>query len=371
MAEGMSGQWIARFPGPPPGLGVLDLDHRGHHFSGEVRILQDHLPMFRASIDTPHLADAQSLQVVLQGLDQNGAVITPAQLRERHPETQFGETATVDLKLNGDKLTVAWKTNTGAAGELVAQRNSPNEPSEYKPSPDVNTWLKFQEACWKIGDRSRYIFRGQPSASRLRTAFHRAGRFDLSRYVREDIPALHAALVGRTRHLFDMGKPEEYGAFLNLVQHHGYPTPLLDWTESPFVAAYFAFRHVRQPHEGNGPVRIFMFDSAQWRQDFRQMTTLANVGPHFSLLRALAIENPRVGPQQALSTASNIDDIESYIKYMEHEARHEYLTVYDLPYSDRTMALDGLEWMGVTAATLFPGLDGACEDLRSRHFGRG
>jgi len=45
----------------------------------------------------------------------------------------------------------------------------------------------------------------------------------------------------------------EYMAYL---RHHGYPSPLLDWSRSPYIAAYFAFRDVYSKAEN---VAIFSY----------------------------------------------------------------------------------------------------------------
>ena len=42
--------------------------------------------------------------------------------------------------------------------------------------------------------------------------------------------------------MFDT-KMIEYWAYL---RHHGFPSPLLDWTASPYIAAYFAFKNIGQ-----------------------------------------------------------------------------------------------------------------------------
>lgn len=90
--------------------------------------------------------------------------------------------------------------------------------------------------------------------------------------------------------------------------------------------------------------------------------------PHFSLLEALSIENHRAIPQQALSSVTNVDDIETYIRGMEAKAGKIYLSAVDLPVTERRKVMEELSVMGITAGSLFPGLDGACEELRGRFF---
>ena len=71
-----------------------------------------------------------------------------------------------------------------------------------------------------------------------------------------------------------------------------------------------------------------------------------------------AIENERMIPQQAVSIVTSIDDIESYIGLRETETT-KYLQAIDLPVSERKLVMRELSDMGITAGSLFPGLDGA------------
>ncbi|WP_425351545.1 FRG domain-containing protein [Phyllobacterium brassicacearum] len=73
----------------------------------------------------------------------------------------------------------------------------------------------------------RYIFRGQPVCNRLRTSFHRTSRRDLNQFLSIDIPQLHAIVTSKTNHYFDLRDNIQNAAFWNLLQHHGYPTPLI------------------------------------------------------------------------------------------------------------------------------------------------
>lgn len=368
----MDGQWIGKFSGTNSGLLIVDIDDRGDHLEGNALIYDDatDLPVLTAYICTKDRSPKQTLDLDLKVINPDTGLIVPTTEHGRqYPGIHIPAVAKISLTLKKTVLRVKWSTEVGTEGVASLPRSKADKKSNYKGERRVNNWEKFKKFATSLEPRSS-IFRGQSEPYRLRTSFHRTKRKNLSRFVREDIPSLHQMLSVRTKHLFNLSDPLQNGAFWNLVQHHGYPTPLLDWTHSPFVAAYFAFQPAPKPSdEETGRVRIFMLDRKQWMQDFKQYDRVESCPRHFSLLETIPIENERALPQQALFSVTNVDDIESYINDHEIEYNKRYLRVFDLPLAERDVVLRELRLMGITSSSLFPGFDGICEDIRMRLFG--
>ena len=111
-----------------------------------------------------------------------------------------------------------------------------------------------------------------------------------------------------------------------------------------------------------------MFDSGAWQEDFRQIALLESPYPYLSVLDFIAIENPRIVPQQSVTTVTNVDDIEAHVIKGEKLKKKEYFYAYDIPANERDTVMKDLRFMGITAGSLFPGIDGVCEELRERYF---
>jgi hypothetical protein len=347
------GQWQGTFQGTNTGELLFDADRQGQRAVGTVY-----------AFDTSGLPGVL-VRFDLDGLVAHQTVTLPTGLL--HPTEprfmSFGEAATqfpaarfptyvqMNVKVGKRTLNVSWTSNAGTQGTASLSPSKADKPSMYKGERGITTWAQFKKFAANL-EPDRFIFRGQSTGHRLRTAFHRTRRKDLLPYLQNDVPTLHRVLTARTRHLFDLDNPRQMGAFLNLAQHHGFPTPLLDWSHSPFVAAYFAFTGDPRPGADTRKVRILMFDRKEWAARYAQLQFLTLFRPHFSLLEALAIENERAIPQQALSTVTNLDDIETYIRAQEVATGYRFLRVFDLLCTERSTVDRELRLMGITAASM-------------------
>ncbi len=362
------GQWIGRTDGDPEGLIVMDLDSVGNRVKGKLYLYPDseEIPSSMVDIDVPDRLEEISLDgEAIHFLSHSGYVPTWSELDEQFPTVNLPDRASGAFYLvSENEISLKWETPIATYGGGILNRTLQRQTSRVRPVENVTSWDEYQRYLTS-GASVGKIFRGQGSPWPLKTSFHRTNRRDVKRYLDEDIPRLHHALSARTKHIFNLANPIENGAFLNLAQHHGYPTPLLDWTKSPFIAAYFAFRDVA--HDATNFVRVFCFDRSGFVRKFPQYSSLTLLIPHFSILEALAIENERAVPQQGILALTNVEDIEQHILDLE-EYPGQYLTAFDLPVSEKPKVLDDLRLMGITSATLFPGMDGICSELRATQF---
>lgn len=365
--KSMAGQWIGRNHGDPNSLIVLDLDAIGDEARGSAYLFPDDkdIPASYAAIRAKDQIDDFLVDTTVGHFDSaTGYFPTFNELGQHFPDVQLPRTLKAEFTfVEIDVLEVKWKTEIGTGGHARLKRWLTQDTSLVPPDQKISSWADFKERVTQE-NFSEFVYRGQSAPWPLRTSFHRSNRRDLNRYLTQDIPRLHRALSSRTRHVFDLGKPYENGAFLNLAQHHGFPTPLLDWTFSPFVAAYFAFSEINQKSD---VVRIFAFDHLSYSEEFFPHQSITFMKPHFSVLEALSIENDRAIPQQGLLTLTNLEDIERFLMLKENENK-KYLFAYDIPASERSKVLSDLKLMGITASTLFPGIDSICRELRDRHF---
>jgi hypothetical protein len=371
----LGGQWIGHYTGSNAGRFVIEFDETGDHYEGTAVAWDDQPGSLHALIrfgtsskgDTHHIVNIPVLII-----NNNGDAVS-AEFLNRIKESSgviYPATVAVNIGLNGKNLSVKWESSTGTHGSGIAPvpKTRDGVKSTLK-ARRLNTWDGFKNAVNNL-DAKKYIFRGHENKEwRLRSSFYRSGRANLERYLLNDVADLQKIFSIVSPHTFNLSDPLQYGAFLNLAQHHGYPTPLLDWTWSPYIAAFFAFHKINKQSSihNKTKVRILKFDFMAWSR-LNRANKLFPIWPNVSVLDALAFGNPRAIPQQSISTTSNVDDIETYINEMESKENTKYLEAIDLPASERNHVMRELSLMGITAGALFPGLDGACEGLKERNF---
>jgi len=373
---GLSGQWVSRYAGSNSGTIVIDIDDMGDRYRGVACVWDDNsqFPSSLVRFITESKSNKHKLNNVrVVPMDTFGNIILPEAIEQatRTSGFRFPDVAEIEIDLKGASLSVTWNTSvqTNGATSASAPKTRGDAPSDLKRLP-ISSWDGFKQHVDRMPPK-RFVFRGQENNKwRLRTSFHRTGRANLERFLVDDVKDLQRAFSAVTAFPFNLTDGTHYGAFLNLAQHHGYPTPMLDWTWSPYVAAFFAFRNIRLRAKGDGgrKVRIYKLNAHDWNLQLPRFDKVFPVQPHVSLLEPLAIGNVRAVPQQAISTITNVDDIESHIQMIEGNANKTFLEVIDLPVTARPRVMQDLALMGITAGSLFPGLDGACESLRERNF---
>ena len=167
-------------------------------------------------------------------------------------------------------------------------------------------------------------------------------------------------------HGVDASQLRDHWDWWALGRHHGLLTPFLDWTKSPYVAAFFAFLDFAD-HTNPGFRSVGLYGRAfnNSQESFVAVWALSRdseVEERNKDLRFIEDRTDKAYRQRAQSglfTCLMHNTHFDVVEYFKSEGLASRLTRFEIRSQDVVTALADLDLMNINCATMFPDLDGA------------
>ena len=251
----------------------------------------------------------------------------------------------------------------------------------------LDTWEQLQgeiaSLIESLGDKSDdLLFRGQPdSAWKLDTTVERKLNtpISLSRYYQFAYTAKPRleTFVGTS---WDIPTPKKYDqwledkdtlSFIDLpgynylayLRHHGFPSPFLDWTASPYIAKYFAFNNCNPSEKDSVSVFCYLGHADIGKIRSSDQPEIYVFGPYAKVHKRHVLQ------QSQYTICVELDNEYSPI-YANHElvfkksdVRQDRLWKFIVPSTERNKALKSLNKMNINSYSLFGSEDSLVESI--------
>jgi FRG domain-containing protein len=232
-------------------------------------------------------------------------------------------------------------------------------------------------------ENNAYWFRGQSNSSwNLEPTFLRSSdRLGLCATTAVELETEALKAFRSKAHLFVsphlLDKVRTTLCWWALMQHHGAPTRLLDWTISPYVAAYFA----AQQDVAKQPGAVWCFCSQKLTQVFEEQhgplpDFAASEAPDWCEHKLEELSGQQIVIPLTFAYASNERIVAQQGRFtmcFKVQQKHDciinqlgsaYIRKFLIPHDRKPDFLLRLREMNITGSVLFPGIDGLGQSIR-------
>ena len=249
----------------------------------------------------------------------------------------------------------------------------------------LNNWNDYKKFTDDLSEN--WAFRGQQETGwELMNAIERTDFINLYKGIEADFVAEFQR--GARNYLSNDETPHHLIEWLALMQHHGAPTRLLDFSKSPFIAAFFAYEQCVVTESNCIAIwainmnflkqRAATVIQQHFKRDMEEAANLVNEALFEKIFYAnshsfiFPVEpfrmNRRYSLQQSIfvSTANSYEPFMKQLQFLGPEISQSVIKI-ELPSALQKEVIRDLQRMNLNRASLFPGLDGYAASLRLRY----
>ena len=249
----------------------------------------------------------------------------------------------------------------------------------------IKSWEEFLEFK-KTELSGDWVYRGQGKDYPLTTSLERSKEyFDVGW---SDLPGIEEQMIRNYRRSFQ-GERDDYLDkdklyCISLMQHHGAPTRLLDFTWSLYIGAFFALENAHDspvlwcinPYWINSEVKKVIGKDLSIEREVDNTRTDESFDAIYMSeppKKFVHLENPirlntRIVIQQGifLCPGDVSSPLEDNLKELNkwNDSKHILKIFFDFTKSERKSVLKELHRMNITRASLFPGLEGYSQSMK-------
>lgn len=225
----------------------------------------------------------------------------------------------------------------------------------------LSAWQEFHQKACSLKSKRGYVWRGQKkdenSGWSLQSSFDRKVQIkdqrDRAKKLKHHLDNFKEAM---NKSYPNVLPPDDVDVWA-LGQHYGLKTPLLDWTLSPYIAAYFAFIEGIDQNDRNDCYRyVYALNRSLERliSKRKKASQILSSDRSVPFIDQLPYPNPRFTAQQGIFTkAFQGNDIRKYVQSFSGKRPSEVVIVkFRIPTKDREECLRDLHLRNIDHTSL-------------------